>query len=326
MSLSNMEVFNKYYMPATMEQLAQMIDKFNAASNGTILLVSDGFEGDYEQNSFYKNLAGAIRRVDRYGPNNAVTAVDLTQDKYNKVKIAGGFGPVRYEPGQMSWLLKPTAEGVEMASRSFAEAMLQDQLNTTIASLVAAIGNQGAATTVDVSATKNVDYQAINQSHALFGDHSAQIAAQVMDGYQYHLFVGQNLSNQNSLFQAGNVRVIDILGRPSIITDAPALYSAATTSPTAPAKRRVLSLVSAAARVHDNGDIISNVETTNGKERIETTVQMDYTFGIGLKGYSWDTANGGPSPTNAELATGSNWDMVESSIKHTAGVMAIGQA
>lgn len=326
MSLSNMEVFNKYFMPATMEQLAQMIEKFNGASNGAILLTGDGFEGNFEQTSFYKNIASARRRVDRFAANTAVTPVDLTQDKHNVVKVAGGFGPIRYEPSQMTWLLKPTAEGVEMASRAFAEAMLQDELNTVIAALVAAIANQGAATTVDVSGTKKIDYSTVNDSHALFGDHSAQIVAQVMDGAQYHAFVGQNLTNQQHLFQAGNVRVTDILGRISVITDAPALYTAATTTPAAPAKRRVLSLVPGAGRVRDNGDIISNVQTINGLQRIETTVQMDYTFSVGLKGYSWDTANGGPSPTDAELATGANWQMVESSIKHTAGVLAIGQA
>lgn len=326
MSLSNMEVFNKYYMPATMETLAQMVERFNEASGGSILLVGAGFEGDFEQTSFYKSIAGARRRVDRYGANTDVAAIDLTQDKHNTVKVAGGFGPIRYEPSQMTWLLKPTAEGVEMASRAFAEAMLQDELNTVIAALVAAISNQGAATTIDVSGTKKLDYQAVNDSHALFGDHSSQIVAQVMDGYQLHNFIGQNLANPNSLFQAGNVRVVDILGRSSIVTDAPALYTGAVADPAAPAKRRVLSLVAGAARVHDNGDIISNVQTVNGKQRIETTVQMDYTFGVGLKGYSWDTANGGASPTDAELATGSNWDMVESSVKHTAGTLAVGQA
>ncbi|UKL14877.1 major capsid protein [Erwinia phage Gungnir39] len=323
MSLSSMEVFNKYYMPATMEQLGQMIQKFNAASNGSLLLVASGFEGDFEQTSFYNSLANAQRRVDRYGPNNPVAPVDLTQDTHNAVKVAGGFGPVRFEPSQMTWLLKPTAEGVEMASRSFAEVMLQDMLNTTIATLVAAIGNQGALTTVDVSATKQIDFQTINQSHGLFGDHSAQIVAQIMNGYQYHAMIGANLNNANNLFQAGNVRVIDILGRPSVVTDSPALTTPAAGSE--PAKTRVLSLVSAAARVHDNGDIISNVETKNGYERIETTVQMDYSFGIGLKGYSWDPASGGASPTNAELATGANWDRVDA-IKNTAGVMAVGMA
>jgi len=327
MSLSQMEVFNKYFMPATIDTLAQMVDKFNAASNGTIVLTTEGFEGDFVMTSFFKNLSSARRRVDRYATNNAVTPIDLSQDKFVAVKIAGGFGPVRYEPSQMTWLNKPTAEGVEVASRAFAELLLQDQLNTVIAALAAAIGNQGTAATVDVSATKKVDYLAVNESHALFGDHSSQIAAQVMDGIQYHNFIALNLTNAQTLFQAGNVRVVDILGRPSVVTDAPALFTAAGADPvTDPALRRVLSLTSAAALVRDPRNLVTNIETSNGKERIETTLQIDYDFTVGLKGYAWDMTNGGKSPTDQEIGTGTNWDMVVSSIKHTAGVMAVGQA
>lgn len=324
MSLSQMEVFNTYYMPATIETLDQMVNKFNEASNGAIRLTTDGFDGDFMHSSFFKNLAAARRRVDRYGANGNVTPVDLTQDKHTTVKVAGGFGPVRYEPSQMTWLNKPTAEGIEVISRSFAEILLQDQLNTAIAALVAAIGNQGAATVVDASSAKKVDYIAVNDSHALFGDHSTLLATQVMDGVQYHNFIGQNLANAQQLFQAGTVRVVDILGRPAVVTDSPALYTPAAGQD--PAKRRVLSLAADAARVHDARDLISNIETSNGKDRIETTLQIDYTFGLGLKGYAWDTSSGGKSPTDAALATGANWDLVESSIKHTAGVMAVGQA
>ncbi|HSG61690.1 MAG TPA: major capsid protein, partial [Pseudomonadales bacterium] len=63
-----------------------------------------------------------------------------------------------------------------------------------------------------------------------------------------------------------------------------------------------------------------------GKQRIETTLQADYDFGISLKGYAWDTASGGKSPTDAELATGGNWDQVATSIKHTAGVLTLASA
>ncbi|BEV43931.1 major capsid protein [Afipia carboxidovorans] len=329
MSLSQMQVFNKYFMPATIETLAQLVEKFNAASGGAIRLTTEGFEGDFLQESFYAAIHSARRRVDRYGTNNAASATDLTQLKHSTVKVAGGFGPVRYEPSQMTWLNKPTAEGVEIASRNFAEALMQDQLNTAIAALIAAISNQGATTTVDVSSGspgKKIDYVTVNDSHALFGDHSTLLVAQVMDGVQYHTFIGQNLANAQTLFQAGNVRVVDILGKITVVTDAPALYTAAVASPSTPAKRRVLSLVANAATVHDSRDIISNIETSNGKERIETTLQIDYTFGLGLKGYTWDETSGGKSPTDAELATGSNWDKVASSIKHTAGTLAIGLA
>lgn len=326
MSLSQMQVFNTYFMPATIETLAQMVEKFNGASNGTIRLTTEGFDGDFLQESFYAAIHSARRRVDRYATNGAVTPTDLTQLKHSSVKVAGGFGPVRFEPSQMTWLNKPTTEGIEIASRNFAEALLQDQLNTAIAALVAAISNQGAATTVDVSGTGVATYAAVNNSHALFGDHSALLVAQVMDGATYHNFIGQNIANGNTLFQAGTVRVVDILGKPAVVTDAPALYSAATTDPVAPAKRRVLSLVAGAATVTDSRDIITNIETSNGNQRIETTLQMDYSFGLGLKGYTWDEANGGKSPTDAELASGANWDKIATSIKHTAGVLTIGAA
>ena len=110
-------------------------------------------------------------------------------------------------------------------------------------------------------------------------------------------------------------------GRPVVVTDAPALYEAGT-----PNKQKVLGLVESAAIVHDAGDVISNIETSNGQTRIETTMQVDYTFGLGLKGYTWDETNGGKSPTDAELATGTNWDQVATSVKHTAGVIAVGDA
>ncbi|WP_106598598.1 major capsid protein [Dyadobacter jiangsuensis] len=320
MSLSQMQVFNEYIMPATIETLAQMVNKFNSASRGAIRLTTEGFTGDFLQESFFASIHSAQRRVDRYAAQASATPTDLTQLKNSSVKVAGGFGPIRFEPGQLTWLQKPTAEGIEVASRNFAEALMSDQLNTAIAALCAAIGNQAAATN-DVSATLGLTYGAINDAHAKFGDHSGSIVADVMTGQVYHKFIGQNLANATQLFQAGNVTVVDILGKAVIVTDAPALYVTGT-----PNKQKVLGLVESAAIVHDGGDVISNIETTNGQTRIETTMQVDYTFGLGLKGYTWDEANGGKSPTDAELATGSNWDKTATSIKHTAGVIAIGDA
>lgn len=320
MSLSQMQVFNEYIMPATIETLAQMVQKFNAASGGAIRLTTDGFTGDFLQESFFASLDGAQRRVDRYAENGTAPITDLSEIKHSSVKVAGGIGPVRYEPSQMTWLQRPTAQGIEVASRTFASLMLKDQLNTAIAALVAAISNQADATN-DVSATGGLTYSAMNGAHAKFGDHSGNIITDVMNGAAYHKLVDKNLDNAAKLFQAGNVRVIDILGKLVVVTDAPALYAAGT-----PNKLKVLSLTDAAAIVSDGGDVVSNIETTNGKDRIETTLQVDYSFGVGLKGYTWDEVNGGKSPSDAELATGTNWDKTATSIKHTAGVITIADA
>ena len=321
--LSQMQVFNQYIMPMVIETLAQMVEKFNASSNGAIRLTTDGFEGDFLQESFFAAIHSAQRRVNRYGTNGAATPTDLTQLKHSSVKVAGGFGPIRFEPSQLTWLNKPTTAGIEVASRNFAEAMMADMLNTAIAALVAAISNN-AGTTNDVSASAGISYGSMNDAHAKFGDHSGNLVAQVMNGTTFHKLIGANLGNVSQLFQAQNVRVVDILGKAIVVTDAPALY--VPVNGATPAKLKVLSLAEAAASVTDGSDIISNIETSNGNQRIETTMQVDYTFGLGLKGYTWDEASGGKSPTDAALATGSNWDKVAASDKNTAGVITIGDA
>jgi len=321
MALSQMQVFNDMIMPETLEALDVMVDAFNEASAGAIRLTNDGFAGDFLRESFFDSLHGAQRRVDRYGANDSVTPTALSEGLNTSVKVAGGFGPILMEPGQMSWLDRPTAAGIDAASQFFAEALVKDQLHTAIASLVAAIENQSDAT-LDISGGTDpagaLTYIAMNRSHALFGDKSGMLAAQVMNGAGYHRLVEENLKNAQRLFAAGGVRVIDILGQRFVVTDAPALVESGT-----PDLIKTIGLVPGAATVFDGGDIVSNIDTTNGNERIETTMQVDYSFSVRLKGYTWDESNGGRSPTDADLGTGSNWDLEVSTIKNSAGVILV---
>lgn len=133
--------------------------------------------------------------------------------------------------------------------------------------------------------------------------------------------VDEALDNSNRLFESTNVMVVDILGKVAVISDIPALTEAG-----APNKAKVLSVTAGGIIVDNSSDIISNLDTTNGNQRIETTWQADYTFGVKLKGYAWDVANGGPSPLHAELFTGTNWDKAVAEDKHTLGTLAIGDA
>ena len=320
MSLKQMQVFNQYYMPVIIETLSQMVKKFNSASNGALRLSTEGFTGDFYQESFFSSLHSAQRRVDRYATNDDAQSTDMSKKKQSSLKISGVFGPIKYEPSQLTWLQQPTAAGIEVVSRNFAEAIMQDQLNTAILGLVSAISNQPEATN-DISAQEGISYAAMNDAHALFGDHSGNLVAQIMNGTTFHRLIGENLKNGANLFKAQTVNVVDILGRVIVVTDAPALYTSGTES-----KCKVLSLVENAAIVHDGKDIITNIDTQNGKNRIETTIQMDYTFGLGLKGYSWDEANGGRTPKDDKIGTGSNWNKIASSIKETAGVITIADA
>lgn len=319
MALSNMKVFNREVQTATIETLAQMVDKFNAASGGAIVLTNQGFEGDYRYENFWAGVHSAQRRVDRYATNSDASSTALAQLQEIGVKVAGGFGPILWEPGQLAWVQKSPGEAVEVISRNLSEAILKDQLNTAITAAVAAIEAGTTNTTYDAG-TSVLSYRHINRAHALFGDSSQLLIADIMDGVSFHNLIDANLANDATLFQAGNVRVVDILGRRVVVTDAPALRESPSTTAN---DAKILSLVAGGVTVYDGSNLITNIETNNGKLRIETTFQADYDFGVALKGYQWDTSTGGKSPTDTELATGGNWDKVATSYKHTAGVLTM---
>lgn len=321
MALSDMKVFNEYVKEATIETVSQMVDKFNEASAGAIQLTTEGFDGDFLMKSMFSSLHAAQRRVDRYATNTSASATNVAELQDNTVKVAGGFGPVAWEPAQLSWIRTNPERALAAISQNLSESIIKDMLNAGIASAVAAIENVGASAIYDTSTGRAITYADINQAHAKFGDSSQLLVADVMDGATYHGLVGLNLANSEQLFVAGNVTVVDILGKRIVVTDAPALRETPATSTN---DIKVLSLAAGGIVCHNAGDLVTNIETVNGSQRTKTTFQADYTFGLGLKGYSWSTSV--KSPTDAELATGSNWTKTATSIKHTAGVLTLSQA
>ena len=317
MSLANMKVYDDEIYTTTIELLGQKLSAFNAASGGAIVLDSAAWLGNYSKEAFFSQLSGAQRRVDRNAVNGAQGATALAQSEMIGVKVAGGFGPVLFEPGQLTWLQESPDQAIEAISEGFADALLADQLNTSVGAAKAAVANI-AALVNDVSATAGVSQTAINGSHAKFGDMSMLLRADIMSGATYHKMVDASLANAERLFESTNVTVVSILGKVLVISDIPELYLAGT-----PNKAFILTVVAGGIIVDNSSDIITHMDTSNGKERIETTWQADYSFGIKLKGYAWDVANGGASPVDAELFTGTNWDIAVSENKHTLGTLAI---
>lgn len=320
MALSDMKVYNDDIVGTTIELLGQKTDQFNAASGGAIVLSTASWRGDFSRESFFNQIASAKRRVDRYAAIASQAATALTQGEHVGVKVAGGFGPVLFEPAQMTWLNEDPASAIRAISEGFSDALLADQLNTAVGAAVAAVSGQTALVN-DVSATAGLSLNVLNNSHAKFGDQSQLLITDIMTGAAYHTLVDKALTNANHLFVAGNVMVVDVLGKRYVISDIPALYEAGT-----PNKTKVLSVVANGIIVDNASDIISNIDTSNGNTRIQTTWQADYSFGLKLKGYSWDVTNGGKSPLDAELFTEANWDKAVAENKHTLGTLAIADA
>lgn len=318
MAISDMAVFNDFAYSTITETVAQQVDKFNTASRGTIVLRNKGNVGDFAYKASFAEISSLMRRRDIYA-TGAISTSPLAMLSEASVKIAGGTREVLFDPAQFSWIQQnPELAGVVIGEQ-VAKGIMQDMLNTGIKAMRAATVNVGATASYTVPASGTLTLNGLNKGAALFGDQAQDIRAWVMHSKPLHDLYDAALTNTAQLWQFGNVQVReDGFGRVFIVTDSPSLYGAVSSPDVT--DYYALGLVENAILVDDNGDFFANLETTNGDENINRSWQGEYTFNLGLKGYTWDTGNGGKSPTDAEIGTGTNWDQTATSIKNTAGV------
>lgn len=317
MALSDLAVFSEYTYEAFTEVLAQQVDLFNAASGGTILLRSAAHVGDFSDAAFWGKIQGLVRRRDAYGAGT-VAEKNLEHLIDTMVKIAAGTPPVRIDPSQFEWIQRNQEEGGAVYGQQLAKDTLGDMLNSGLLAYVAALIGE-TEVYEDVSAA-DTDFSTLLSASAKFGDRSTELAAWAMHSKSMFDIYGTALTNTEKLFTFGTVNVRqDGFGRPFIVTDSPSLIY----TPATPDKHYIGGLTASAIRIDMNGDFVQNVQTTNGKENIVRTIQSEWSYNTGIKGYSWDKTSGGKSPNDAAIATADNWDRVATSHKDTAGVLLL---
>jgi hypothetical protein len=317
MALSDLQVYSETAYASMTEVLQQQVELFNAATGGAITLASAAMQGDFSETAFFKKISGLVRRRNAYG-SGAVAAKSLQHLVDAMVKVAAGTPPVRIDPGQFRWIQQnPEVAGAALGQQLAVDTMA-DMLNTALGAGVAGIGNN-AAMVLDRTAETDasLSWLVMNLAQAKFGDASSRIVAWVMHSTPLFQLYANNLTNAQQLFNFGNVNVSrDPWGRLLIATDSPALFVDATTD-----YYNTLGLVEGALAVQMNNDFDATEETNTGDENIIRKYQAEWSYNLGLRGYSWDKTNGGKSPNDAALFTGTNWDKWATDNKDTAGVL-----
>lgn len=319
MALSDLAVYSEYAYTTMTEQFAQEVEKFNAASQGTIVLSSAANQGDYSDSVMWQKVSGLVRRRNAYG-TGAVAAKKLTNLTETMVKVAAGTPPVEINPSQFTWIqANPELAGVILGEQ-LAKDMLADMLNTAILGGYAAMVQNSAIlynATGDTPSTLSA--ASMVKAATKLGDRSQDILAWVTHSLPYNNFISNNLAmTNNALFTYGTVAVrADVQGRPFIITDSASLIDVVPN----PDTYHVLGLTANAISVEQNNDYIANESTLNGNDNITRTWQAEWSYNLGVKGYAWDKTNGGKSPTDAALGTSANWDKFVTSDKDGPGVI-----
>lgn len=314
MALSDLSVFSEFAYTTMTEVLMQQIDLFNGASNGCIQLTAGSHMGDYSDEVFFKKISGIVKRRNAYG-SGAQTPKVLQQAIDTMVKVAAGTVPVDLAPGQFKWIqMNPEAAGAALGQQIAVDTMA-DYLNTAVSAAAAALNGQAALVFDGTAGT--MTHLALNSAASKFGDRATDIQAWVMHSKPMFDLFALGLTNSQQLFKYGTVSIVtDAFGRPFIITDAPGLTYVSTGT-----KYRTLGLVSGAITAIQNDDFTDNFQTVNGDENIQRTYQSEWTYQLGLKGFTWDKTNGGKSPNDAALFTATNWDKIVTDNKQMGGVV-----
>jgi len=320
MALSDLAVFSEYAYTAMTEMQDQQVQLFNTATRGGIVLQTGNHQGDYSEQAIWAKISGLVRRRNAYG-SGTVAEKELQHLVDTTVKVAAGTPPVRIDPGMLKWIQRSPEEAGVVVGRQLAEDSIADMLNTAILCYVAAIRQ---VETLVYEHDGSASLIALNKGASRFGDRASALVVWVLHSKSAFDIYGEALTNANRLFVFGTVRVIeDGFGRPLVVTDSPYLMEEGEEG--APDKYHILGLSSGAILVSQNGDFTDNIETKNGYENIIRTYQAEWSYNLGVKGFSWDKTNGGKSPTNAALGTSANWIRYATSDKDLAGVLVTAQ-
>ncbi|SEN65122.1 major capsid protein [Halomonas caseinilytica] len=317
MALSTMQVFNDFMYRAATETIRQQIELFNGATNNALQLRTTGNTGDFAHEVTYSAISNLMRRRNAYG-SGSVAATSIGQLDHVAVKIAGGTAPVEFEPNQFTWIQRNPEEAGVVIGEQVARGVIADEVNTAILALVAAMSGN---TDVNHDATAGtLNLAALNKGAGKFGDRMMDINTWVIHSKAMTDLFDNALTNSSRLFEFGTVRVTeDGFGRRFVMTDSPGLYVPEADGAGTDDNYKTLGLATGAAVVEDNDDYYGTIEEKTGNENIQRVFQAEYTFNLGLKGYSWDTAT--KSPDDSALGTAANWSKLATSNKDTAGVL-----
>lgn len=322
----DLKYINPFVQTGITETLTQAAAGMFEASRGALILQSAFKPGDFETQSFFQNISGLITRRD---PTSLAAAADtkLVQAEFSRVKLNRKIGPVAAtrDSFRKAGLSRNAMDLV--VGQQAGVAMQVDMLNTTLRSLRAALAADAASYVNGTAGTiKSTGAGGLINALSKRGDAAAGIVVWIMHSKVFFDLVEEQIAADidgvsGLVFAEASPRT---MGRPVLVTDSPDLVQANGIDiggGNFVDGYFTLGLTAAAALMEETEGTEVVTQDITGQENLVVRIQGEYAQNIGLKGYTWDKTNGGENPTNAALATGTNWDTTFADVKDRAGVV-----
>lgn len=320
---SNFKVYQEYLKTRAAETLQQQADVFNAAVNNALIMRTIEKPGDYEYESFFKDIASLVTRRDTTS-TSAATKLSMIQDEFIRVKLNRKIGPVDQSRDSFRKIFARYSE-MEFSGilgGQIAVAQQLDMLNSGLLAARASLVNVSSGAllyTVPLSGTATT--AAMVSALAKLGDRADRIVAWVMHSKPYYDLVKEQIAAKIDGVANFNVQTGTpvTLNRPVIVTDSASLVVTSGSPAVTDYYTLGLTANGVLCEVTETSDIV--IDDVTGGENILTRLQGEFAYNVGVKGFKYDVANGAANPNATALGTGSNWDKAASDDKALAGVV-----
>jgi len=316
--------FAENFSLGEMEVIAQNIAAMNQAG-GMFRLLDRRVKGPYVYNNVRRRYSGGVTRRDP-ASTSAATKIPVQATSDTRVKVKRKWGP--FENTKDAWheMISEQGGSIEGLAQSkgaeAAEDQVQDWLNTGLRACRSALVNQ-ADNLYTVPSSGTLDSSGMIKGAATFGDaFMSRIVGFI--GHSKPFF--DLMEDQAVTLKTTGISDVALaeasvrtLGKPFVVTDSDSLSVTTGTGTAAVTTYYTLALVQGGIIMDNSRPLDVEIDTTLGGENMLVTLQGEFDFNVGLKGFEWDVTNGGANPTDTAIGTGTNWDKTGTNKKDLSG-------
>jgi hypothetical protein len=306
----DVKIYHPQMVGAFVETIQQNVDAFNAASAGALVVRNNIMKGQYEYEAFFQEVSNISRRNPASESSSTVASTKLTHEEFIGVKLNRRNGPYEWNISAAHLAgFDPQRFSVVVGEQT-AVATPQEMLDRMLGALEAKLDNT-AALKVDRTGG-DIRLQDIVDGLQKLGDAAGRIRLIVMHSKPFYDLLKSQVTSAESVYASdvwgGQVYggTPATLGRPVLVTDSASLVDFASVSTGSPNYSTLL-LTADAAEVDISEPPLAVAEgPITGSDNLFIRWQAEYSYNLKVKGCRYNTSTG-VNPTDANVATASNW-------------------
>lgn len=301
---SDLTIYNSEAQTAYLERQQDVLDVFNAASRGAIVLRNEAIVGDFDKSTYYKNT-GTIGDRDVNSTADA-TLAGIGQGERVGVKYAWKYSPIAVTEESFKRRARNLSEFSQLMGSELADAELAHNIGVAVGSLSAAVSNNSAMSIGTADLASN-GVKVLTKGLRAFGDRAERVVIWCMSSGVYYDLVDKAIDDKvfNEDFAVIHGAQPGTLGRPVLVSDKFA-------------DDTIYGLQAGAITLTESQAPGVRLWQINDKENLALGFRAEGVVNIDLMGYSY---KGSANPTMANLKAKSNWIKYAADDKSTAGVV-----